>query len=95
MELAIQLQRSGAELWLHWIPRLQNEEADALSNGVHAGFDPALRRRFDLQTFQGVVLHQMLAEGANLYDEIKEAKKGKFIKKLPKSQPLKTKEPWG
>lgn len=95
MELAIQLQRSGAEMWLHWLVRLQNEEADALSNGVTAGFDPALRCRFDLQTFKGAVLHQMLAEGANMYDEIKKAKNRKFERMLPKGQPLKSRDPWG
>ena len=32
-ELAMQLQCVGADLELYWLPRLQNQEADALMNG--------------------------------------------------------------
>ena len=44
MELAAQLQSRGSELHLHWLPRLQNEQADQLTNGDFTGF--AMERRF-------------------------------------------------
>ena len=42
-ELSAQLRRRLVELSLGWVPRGQNEEADALANEEFAGFDPALR----------------------------------------------------
>ena len=54
MELAVQLQTQGAELHLHWLPRLQNAEADQLTNGDFAGFCPSKRIRFCLNEFRGL-----------------------------------------
>ena len=52
MELAMQLQCVGADLELYWLPRLQNQEADALTNDDLTRFDERLRMRFDLSTFK-------------------------------------------
>ena len=57
MELALQLQRQEADLELFWLPRLQNEEADALTNQCYITFDPAQRCRFDVAKFEGIVLN--------------------------------------
>ena len=46
MELVCQLQKRQYHLDLQWIPRLQNIEADALTNGDFEGFCP-LERRHD------------------------------------------------
>ena len=46
MELAAQLGRRAATLRADWIPRLQNEEADALTNWDFRHFD--LKRRIDV-----------------------------------------------
>ena len=43
VELAAQLEKRRTELSLEWVPREQNEEADALANEDVRGFDPALR----------------------------------------------------
>ena len=40
-ELAAQLRSRRMELGLDWVPRDQNEEADALTNGEFAGFAPS------------------------------------------------------
>ena len=58
MELAIQLQRRGAELHLFWLPRLQNVEADAWTNNDTARFDPFWRVRLDVSSFKGVLLRE-------------------------------------
>ena len=50
-ELAIQLQKRGAELHLFWLTGVQNVEADALTDNDTATFDPSLRVRFDLSSF--------------------------------------------
>ncbi|CAE7822629.1 unnamed protein product [Symbiodinium necroappetens] len=97
MELATQLQRLGTELHLDWLPRLQNREADALTNGDFAGFSESRRRRFNLQDFEGIVLREMLGEGLDLYEDIREcraAKRWKRESKLPAAESLRQKDPW-
>ena len=43
MELAHQMRRRNAVLRASWLPRLQNEEADALTNSDFRHFNPELR----------------------------------------------------
>ena len=83
MELAAQLQNRGSELHLHWLPRLQNEQADQLTNGDFTGFAMERRLRFRLDDFRGLVLAEVLAAGTQLYDEIREAK-GQRMERLVK-----------
>ena len=72
MQLAWILHTQDLELRLDWLPRLQNREADALTNGDFSGFDPNLR--VDLQP--GHLLQEqfqeILAKGSDLYKEVKE-----------------------
>ena len=56
MELAIQLHVKNVDLDLYWLPRLQNTEADSLTNDDTTKFDPRYRVRFDLQKFEGLIL---------------------------------------
>ncbi|CAL1146446.1 unnamed protein product [Cladocopium goreaui] len=57
MELALQLQRQEADLELFWLPRLQNEKADALTNQCYIAFDPAKRcRSYSATSFPGELL---------------------------------------
>jgi hypothetical protein len=105
MEVAATLQEKGAHLVLGWLPRLQNEEADRLSNGDFRGFDPRLRIRVDIEAYEGLVLKRMLKAGLELYDEIREAKIAKVRDKLKRTEldrePVQTKraklretDPW-
>ena len=71
MELAMQLQVKGADLRLHWLPRLQNEEADSLTNGDYSRFDARLRLKFDLKSFKGLVLHDLMKPGMKLYEDVR------------------------
>ena len=43
IELSYQLARRRMALRAEWVPRLQNEEADALTNGEYHAFDPDRR----------------------------------------------------
>ena len=70
MELALQLHLRRLNLELHWLPRLQNVEADALTNNDTTRLDPCRRIRFDLQDFKGLVMGEMLTAGTELYTEI-------------------------
>ena len=97
MELAAQLQCRGAELDLYWLPRLQNIEADELTNSICHRFAEGNRLRFQLAEFRGLVLGSMLEEGMSLYQDIatcRAAKKARQSSKLPKSQALHARDPW-
>ena len=72
MELAVRLQREAADLHLYWLPRLQNEESDQLTNCDYR-FDPAKRLRLDWQQYKGFVLQDMLDAGLELYEEISQS----------------------
>ena len=71
MEIAALLAKANVELNLLWLPRLQNVEADALTNSDYRGFNPDLRQKFCLEEYDGLVLKQMLAAGEELNSEVK------------------------
>ena len=74
MEVACQAALKGAVLRARWIPRLQNEEADALTNSDFSHFDPALRIEVDLETLPFVVMPALFAEGDAYVAELAELK---------------------
>ena len=99
MEIAARLILASAELRLDWTRRLQNREADALTNSDFRDVHPARRVRFDLETFDDVVLQDMLETGADLYEDIraaraKSAKKDVRRTQLQQSVPLRQCDPW-
>ena len=97
MELATQLQSRGADLQLHWLPRLQNIEADALTNSIFAEFTPEKRMRFEFGSFKGHILSDLLACGIELYDEIRTSRAAKMhnpCSELSKEDTLRMRAPW-
>ena len=95
MEIAALLAKANVELNLLWLPRLQNVEADALTNSDYRGFNPDLRQKFCLEEYDGLVLKQMLAAGEELNSEVKAARKKKqkcVIK--DRTTPLRVRDPW-
>ena len=63
MELSCQLGRRRASLHARWLPRLQNEEADALTNEEFQHFDKAIRIPVRLEALVFVVLNDLFAAG--------------------------------
>ena len=97
MELALQLHVKKVNLELYWLPRLQNIEADSLTNDDASKFDTKYRVRFDLQKFEGLVLGDMLRAGVELYEEIKQCRAVKLMAGIKKGhaagkRPLAVKE---
>ncbi|CAE8672430.1 unnamed protein product [Polarella glacialis] len=84
MEIAAMLHQAGEGLDLQWVPRLQNIEADQLTNGDFRGFDPALRVRVNIATQPWVVLNSMLKQGRALYSVIREGRIESSKRKLEK-----------
>ena len=87
-----------------WVPRLQNEEADALTNKEFHQFDLAKRVRVDLANMNFGVLTELLETGESYFKEV-EALKAKVRSerqvasaawggKKTKVVPLRERDPW-
>ena len=74
IELAWQCARQRISLRADWVPRLQNEEADDLTNGRFEKFSPELRVPVDLSSLEFGVLPKLLQEGEDYFEEL-EAKR--------------------
>lgn len=73
-ELAAQLRQRELELTLGWVPRDQNEEADALTNGDYKDFDPAGRVKVVLEDLPWIVLPDMMRMSEEIYGIVKETR---------------------
>ena len=104
MQLTADLSERGAEIDLTWKPREENDLADKLSNGICDGFDPARRKRFDLQDLD--MLNLILAKGKAMYRAVAEEKARRKTlckeealqeKRRPSRKPeekLRNRDPW-
>ena len=63
MELATQLGRRAVTLRADWLPRLQNEEADALTNMDFRHFVDENRIHVDLENLDFLVMSDLVASG--------------------------------
>eukprot|EP00435_Cladocopium_sp_Y103_P069710 s303_g33.t2 len=75
MQLAWWLHTRELELQLDWLPRLQNREADALTNGDFSGFDPSLRVEIKPDDLLEKDFKQLMDLGSELYGEVKELRR--------------------
>ena len=105
MELSCQLSLRRSCLHARWIPRLQNEEADALTNGDYHHFDPALRVPVELEDLDFRVMNALFAEGESYEKELEDVKakqramkeanpKGLRERKAKAGQTLRERDPW-
>ena len=103
MELASQASRKKASLRARWIPRLQNEEADALTNSEFHHFDLAKRIEVDLSKLEFIVMDKLFAVGEEYVQELAALKEGEKqkdkiagtpAKKRRKVEPLRERDPW-
>ena len=70
MEMTEQLSARDSWLGLSWVPRQQNEEADALTNACFEGFNPALRVHLDPAAIQWKVMGEMMKAGGGMLEEL-------------------------
>ena len=104
MEVACQLGLRNASLRANWLPRLQNEEADALTNSDFRHFSENRRIPVVLEKLEFIVLNDLfqvdedyVSEPASLKAKGKRESTGAGSagKKRPKrSIPLREKDPW-
>ena len=74
MELAHQMRIRRLVLRAHWLPRLENEEADALTNLDFRHFTPELRIPVDLDTLEFGVLRGLFEHGESYLAELEKRK---------------------
>ena len=74
VELCHQLQLRRAVLRARWLPRLQDEKADALTNGDFRHFDPSKRIEVDLANLPFGVLPALFEKGESYLEELAAAK---------------------
>ena len=74
IELCHQLHIRGAALRAQWLPRLQNEEADALTNSDFQHFDLARRVKVELSDLEFGVLPQLFEAGEEYVAQMAAAK---------------------
>ena len=69
-ELAVQLRAKNLHLELDWVPRTQNEEADALTNHDFSAFSPDKRLNIDPENLGLIIMPELLGVAENLYKDI-------------------------
>ena len=84
MELSCQLGLRRACLQARWIPRLQNEEADALTNGDFRHFDKNRRIPVTLEGLNFRVLNSLFQEGDEYVAELEALKQAEKKAKAQK-----------
>eukprot|EP00435_Cladocopium_sp_Y103_P031679 s3830_g8.t1 len=92
MQLAWVLHQKDLELRLDWVPRLQNREADALTNEDFTGFNKDLRVEVRPEDLLEERFKELMIKGGELYDEVKELRqkrKDGMMKSLPSNKKLK------
>ena len=104
MEGSYQLGRRRAAMRANWIPRLQNEEADALTNSDFHNFSMERRIDVNLDSLPFIVLNEMFAEGKAYVSELQSLKEQEAKRKAERpesprrvkrpSDKLKEKDPW-
>eukprot|EP00438_Fugacium_kawagutii_P028291 Skav219866 [mRNA] locus=scaffold777:33085:36336:+ [translate_table: standard] len=106
MELACQLNLAQVELELSWVPRGQNEEADALTNERFEDFDESKRIVVNYEDLGFIMLEKLMAKAGELDQDLRLHKTSKDAKRAAHFQTkieapvkrrrgeMKWKDPW-
>ena len=95
-EVAAQLRKLNASLNLVWVPRLQNEEADALTNGEFSAFRTENRVNVDVPSLSFLILPKLAEVSEEIHQDILRRRGTGTPEARPKGKPCKLKErdPW-
>ena len=104
MELAVRLGRRNATLRADWLPRLQNEQADALTKSDFRHFDMSKRIEVDLDRLGFVLMNDLFSVGDAYVAELADLKSKEKARKISnadapdpkrkKSEALRETQPW-
>ena len=99
MEVAHQCHRKGLSLRADWVPRLENQEADDLTNLEFKCFSPQNRLDVQLETLNFGVLNDLFSAGDDYIKELDELKALKNAqvegkKRRLAGESLRERDPW-
>ena len=101
MELAHQMKVRRMVLRARWLPRLENQEADDLTNNEFRYFDPAKRIRVDLADLGFKIMDSLFKHGDAYLEELEEQRASekrkattRGAKRGAKRKPLRETDPW-
>ena len=99
MEVAHQCHRKGLSLRADWVPRLENQEADDLTNMEFKSFDPKKRIEVRLEELKFGVLNELFQVGDDYLIELDKLKAMKVAqvegkKKRLAGESLRERDPW-
>jgi hypothetical protein len=88
------LHKRARRLSLVWLPRDDNDLADAISKENFSSFEPTLRMQVSLDDFP--LMNELIQSGEDMYDMVKLCKKlPRLPDILPSSQRAKVMSRWG
>ena len=93
-ELALQLESREILLEVDWVPREQNTEADAITNGDFAWLNPSRRVQTDLKSLPFIMLPDLLARGESFYEGIENVNGGAPNVGVVDKRTLRVREAW-
>ena len=91
-ELACQLEQRQLLLHMAWVPRAQNEEADAITNGDVRWFHPAMQVKANMDQLPFLMLGDLLAMGDEFYKGIELVNAGDTQTQATRKQPLRVRD---
>ena len=91
-----QLPQPTVQLSVAWRPRDENTEADALTNGVFAGFREDLRVHLCWADLRFIVLPRLVKSAGQLFDRMAAERREQRQPKAARVRrvPLREREPW-
>ena len=95
-EIAARAKRGRLNLGLRWVPRDQNEHADALTNSDYSEFDSARRVDLQVEDIQWIVLTGYMKAAQELYAETRRLRGEPRTRgeAAGASRPLREQDPW-
>ena len=94
VELACQLEHKNVLLDMAWVPRAQNAEADAITNGDTHWLSPKNRVTAEMDRLPFLMLHELLAKGEEFYQNLELVNVSDNTETPTTKVPLRVRDPW-
>ena len=95
VKLSTQLESLNMMFEMSWVPREQNTEADAITNGDTGWLSPKLRIETKMDQLPFLVLNELLLKGAAFYGTIETVNLEAADLQEKDSRTLRVRGPWG
>jgi hypothetical protein len=93
-ELSAQLEKKDLLFEMSWVPREQNAEADAITNGDVQWLCPAKRVATEMNSLPFLILHELLSKGAVFYEGIDTVNVAAAVPQSKDIRTLRVRDPW-